>query len=139
MKIYLAARYSRRLEICQYRDELVALGHVVTSRWLNGTHEFTEGLSPTAAYEYRQQFSQEDIEDIREADAIVSFTEDPELHGKAGGRGGRHVEFGFALGVNSATHKSRFRVIVVGHRENVFHCLPCVEFYANWEECKAAL
>ena len=36
MKIYLAARYSRREELCGYRSELEAIGHTVTSRWLNG-------------------------------------------------------------------------------------------------------
>jgi hypothetical protein len=38
MKIYLAARYSRRPEMCRYAQQLENLGYEVTSRWLNGTH-----------------------------------------------------------------------------------------------------
>src|ERR1700683_5297127 len=38
-KAYLAARYSRRLELCRYRAELTRLGITVTSRWLNGSHQ----------------------------------------------------------------------------------------------------
>lgn len=40
-------------------------------------------------------------------------------------RGGRHVEFGLAVGRGK-------RCIVVGPRENVFHLLPTVEHYADW-------
>ncbi len=35
MKIYLAARYSRRLELLTYREQLVGMGHEVTSSWLD--------------------------------------------------------------------------------------------------------
>jgi hypothetical protein len=31
------------------------------------------------------------------------------------------------------------RCIVVGHRENVFHHLPFVEFYPDWDTAKQAL
>lgn len=34
MRIYLAARYSRREELLGYRDDLHAAGHVVTARWV---------------------------------------------------------------------------------------------------------
>ena len=27
------------------------------------------------------------------------------------------------------------RLIVVGHRENIFHWLPDVEFYETWDQC----
>lgn len=142
MNIYIASRYSRRREMCGYRDELVAVGHTVTSRWLDGTHEFTEMLSVTAAFEHRRQFSQEDLDDLQQAEVVINFTE-PENTDKRAGRGGRHVEFGVALGLNlSATrhgYKGEFRLVVVGHRENVFHCLPCVEFYKTWEEAKNAI
>lgn len=36
MRIYLAARYSRREELLGYRADLEAAGHIVTSRWLAG-------------------------------------------------------------------------------------------------------
>lgn len=39
MNIYLAARYSRRLELGNYAALLESLGHEITARWLSGAHE----------------------------------------------------------------------------------------------------
>ncbi len=44
-----------------------------------------------------------------------------------GGKGGRHIEHGYAV----ATGK---RLIVVGPRENIFHCHPATEAYETWVE-----
>jgi hypothetical protein len=38
-RVYLAARYSRREELCRYADDLRAIGHTITSRWLDGNHQ----------------------------------------------------------------------------------------------------
>lgn len=121
MRIYLAARYSRFPEMQGCRTILESLGHMVTSRWINGDHDYKGGQSPA---EQRVRFAQEDWADLLAADCVISFTEEP---GKAGGRnrGGRHVEFGAALALGK-------RVIVVGYRENVFHELPSVEFFPSW-------
>lgn len=125
MKIYLASRYSRREELCGYRQQLQDFGHVVTSRWLNGGHQLDDkGLSVEAKVKERTRFSVEDWEDLTAADCTISFTEIPRSEAT---RGGRHVEFGGALAMGQ-------RVIVVGHRENVFHCMPQVEFHPTWEE-----
>src|SRR6266567_4784608 len=116
MKIYLAARYSRLPEMQTYRDQLEGAGHKVTSRWVNGDHQVKDTtMSPAEAC----RFAQEDWEDLLVADMVISFTE-PSRSGHS--RGGRHVEHGIALAL-------RKRVVVVGHRENVFHCLPEVAFY----------
>lgn len=123
MKIYLAARYSRRLELCGYADQLRELGHEVTSRWLDGHDQIPdEGLSPEAAPELRIRFAQEDWADLRRADMCIAFTEPPR---STASRGGRHVELGAALAWGKW-------VIVVGHRENVFCCLPQVDFAGDW-------
>lgn len=37
--VYLAARYSRRLELCGYRAQLAEHGIEVPARWLNGSHQ----------------------------------------------------------------------------------------------------
>lgn len=147
MKIYLAARYSRREELCQYRKELEAIGHEITSRWLNGKHQIDKAGVPigdkgeklvegdsaessAAADALRAHFVTEDLTDVQSAYTVISFTEPP--RSTFGNRGGRHVEFGVAL----ALHK---RLIVVGYRENLFHYLPDVEFYESWQEAKEAL
>lgn len=130
MRIYLASRYSRFQEMQRYRDELEAAGHVVTSRWINGDHQIDDaGLSVQAKEAERIRFASEDRDDLIAADCVVSFTEAPR---SSNSRGGRHVEHGMALALGK-------RVIVVGHRENVFHCLPEVEFFAAWPDARGAL
>lgn len=152
MKIYLASRYSRREELCGYREQLQAEGHEVTSRWLNGKHQISDagvpisdsgealvegddGSSTHCAAQLRQHFAAEDIEDVQAAECIVSFTEPPR---SGHSRGGRHVEFGIGLGLAMAGETPPL-LIVVGHRENLFHWLPCVAFYATWEEALSEL
>jgi hypothetical protein len=130
VKIYLASRYSRAHQMRFVRGDLQDAGHTVTSRWINGDHQITDaGLSDEAKAEERMRFAQEDWEDLCAAECVISFTEEPR---KTTTRGGRHVEFGGALMAGK-------RVIVVGWRENVFHCLPQVEFFAGWGEALAAL
>jgi len=124
MKIYLAARYSRREELLSYRSDLQAMGHVVTSRWLDGDYEVdSRGLSKEASQEIREKFAREDLSDVVSATVLISFTEEPR---SLPGRGGRHVEFGIALGRGHD-------LIVVGPRENVFHCLKRVIVFDTWE------
>lgn len=137
MRIYLAARYSRRLELCGYRDQLTALGHNVQARWLNGSHQISNVGTPIGdkgetlvedggpeAAALRSHFAEDDWEDCQLADAIISFTEPPRTTGT---RGGRHVEMGIglALGIES---------IVIGYRENIFHWLPQVRFFETWDD-----
>ena len=122
-KIYLAARYSRREELCGYRQALESAGYEVTSRWLNGNHQIDDaGLSAEASASERSRFATEDWEDLMAADTTINFSETPR---GTTSRGGRHVEFGAALAAGQT-------VIVVGPRENVFHCLPQVEWFQSW-------
>ena len=120
MKIYLAAAYTRREELCHYRDALIELGHVVTSRWLRGPDQLAELGSV-----HSKLYAGEDLEDIAAADMVISFTE-PRL--SPASSGGRHGEFGVAL----ATGKM---VAVVGYRENIFHWLDAVQFFEDWDAC----
>jgi hypothetical protein len=131
MRIYLASRYSRAPQLREFRSKLEALGHTVTSRWIDGGHELNRDShgSAQAAHAERVRFAQEDFEDLLAAECVVSFTEEPR---KTTTRGGRHVEFGAALALGK-------RLVVVGWRENVFHCLPQVEFYATETEALAIL
>lgn len=109
--VYLAARYSRRLELCGYAAHLEALGHTVTSRWLLGNHQAeNDELHRGAAAE---RFAREDLADLAAAAVVVAFTEPPRT---STSRGGRHVEFGYALALGKP-------ICIVGPRENVFGCL----------------
>lgn len=141
VKIYLAARYSRREELCAYRKSLQSMGFNVEARWLDGKHQLSDrgipigdtgealvegvddGSTQVRNAELRAKFAQDDWEDVSTADVVINFTEPPRSNAS---RGGRHVECGIALARN-------VRVIVVGYRENIFHWLPQVEFAENFD------
>jgi nucleoside 2-deoxyribosyltransferase len=135
-KVYLAARYSRRLELCGYRAQLESIGFVVTSRWLNGAHQidhdgkpigdhgeklFEEGTCESADA-MRARFVTEDVTDVKRADIVIAFTEEPR---SGHSRGGRHVELGLAIAWNKD-------IYVVGPCENLFCYLPQISV-VTWE------
>jgi nucleoside 2-deoxyribosyltransferase len=129
MKVYLAARFSRLPELRGCERDLAEDGIEVTSRWLRGGHEWVGTPDDEIPVDELRRFAEEDLADIDAADLVVCFTEPPRS-GPA--RGGRHVEYGYAL----ATGK---HVVVVGYRENVFYCLPGVGFAADWPTARAML
>lgn len=114
MNIYLAARYGRRRQMQGIAQELESHGHLVTSRWIRGEHDSLDG---DADPEQQGRWAEEDIEDIGAADVLLTITEDPGTPGA--GRGGRHVELGYALGQG-------LPVLLVGPTEHVFHHHPRV-------------
>jgi hypothetical protein len=110
--VYLAARYSRRDELRKYASRLREAGIIVTSRWLRESGPLNTKLGDDTPAFYRRT-AIIDLEDIDKADTIVFFSEDP-LVGTP--RGGRHVEYGYALGTGK-------RLVVLGGEENIFHYL----------------
>lgn len=122
MKVYLCSRYSRRDQMRAFRATLVEQGHEVTSRWLDTEWDRAEKGSSAAPPEYREKYALIDYEDVQACEVIVAFTEAP----GDGGRGGRHVEFGMAVALGK-------KLLVVGHRENIFHHLPQVNFVEGTE------
>ena len=140
---YLAARYSRREELCEYKAALEARGHLVPARWLLGEHQ-VHGVEAARAFEcdgpvpadQAVLFAEDDMEDLLGADVLVAFSETPR-HGAT--RGGRHVELGVALGLRRAG-VGRPAIFVVGPLENVFHALPEVDGrFDAWAGFLAAL
>jgi hypothetical protein len=111
VKFYLASRYGRRDELRGYAALLTHQGHEVTSRWLTGEHESNELM---ASDEEKRRWATEDLCDLLAADWFVFFSESGIQAGSA--RGGRNVEFGYALGAAK-------NIVVVGEPENIFHCL----------------
>ena len=120
MKVYLAAQYPRREEMRKVAEILGANNIEVISRWIEEKLPLNIQLNDVPASE-SLNFAQTDAEDIRKADTLVLFSEDP-LIGLP--RGTHHTEFGFAMGLSK-------RVIVIGGYENVFHYLPEVIHYAS--------
>ena len=120
MKVYLASRYSRRLELRCYALDLERLGHHVVSRWIwrEGNHVQEDGSSAL----YIRQLAEEDISDIRSCDVFLLFSEEP----RNSGHGGRLFEFGIAYGLGK-------RCIAIGPPETIFHYIGEVSVVSNWE------
>lgn len=124
--VYLAARCARSDELRVIAQDLEAAGWDVTSSWLSvDSAVAADGL---VAGGKAEQIATMDFKDLARSNVLVSFTEGNGARGK----GGRHVEFGMAIALG-------IRVVVVGPRENVFHCLPQVEQYDTWAEAEQAI
>lgn len=124
MNIYLCASFTRILELRRYRDELHAMGHTVTSSWLDEDPDANEKRMTIST---RTRLAMKDLEEIDAADALICFTEDE------GGpsRGGRHVEYGYAWAKGK-------HLTVVGPRENIFHCLSHLQ-YDTWDDARESM
>lgn len=119
---YIAGRYSRKDELRECANELQDLGINVTSRWLQEKHDPNVQMKEIKDAELLD-IALIDLADINAADSFVFFAED---QNKQPPRGGRHVEFGYALACNKDIH-------VIGAEENLFHYLPSVKVHSSWE------
>lgn len=123
-KIYIAARYSEKHEMAAQADIFRQNGIEVTSTWLDESHHPETKMSDIhddnlAGYAYN------DLRDIDEADWLVFSSIEPTIPAV---RGGRHVEFGYALARGK-------RILVIGPKENIFHYLfGEVQHVNSWEE-----
>ena len=126
-RVYLASRFARRNELAQLKNELNEAGATVTSTWLDSEGPLTEreltstGRAAAAA--------QRDLADIADADVFIAFTEP---RSSSQGRGGRHTELGVALALGK-------RVVIVGPREHIFHCLDSIECFPSWAHARTEL
>jgi hypothetical protein len=110
VKFYIASRYSRRNEMRLVAQRLIAKGLIVTSRWLSEDKPLQTQMGDDSD-EFYIETAKIDLEDIDAASHVLFFSEDP-LIGTP--RGGRHVEYGYALA-------KRKQIRVIGPKENVFH------------------
>ncbi len=104
MRIYLASNYSTRPQMRAHAAILQTLGHTVTCEWINGTHGGDD----------RASYAEIDLRDLDAAESVIFFSEAP-MGSRT--RGGKHVEFGYALAKGK-------RIYIVGPCVNVFHHLP---------------
>lgn len=129
MKIYLMAKYERFPEMQKIAALLEQDGHEVTSRWIRGlSRPFDPDMPEAMKNTLAAKLAQQDLDDLREADVCVGFSDDPTIPG----RGGRHVEMGYALALGK-------KVWIVGGMENIFHCLPQVALAGDLEELRDVL
>ena len=128
MRLYMAGQYAKRNELRIIARHLQENGFVITSRWLTENAEVNHKLGDPNEGEmdlptFYLRTAIVDCEDIQTADAILFFAEDPHIGIP---RGGRHVEFGYALGIGK-------RLFVIGAQENIFHYLPNVLVFPSIE------
>jgi len=114
-RIYLAACFEQQAEVRDKAIELEKLGFICTSSW-----RFEDGnIPPTSAH--LDKCAKQDLTDLRNANYFVCLTS------QASQRGGKHVEFGYALALD-------IPCLLVGRRENIFHSLTRVDFVETWNE-----
>lgn len=127
LKVYLASRYSTKPQIEKYAAELRELGIEVTSTWLEETHAPNSGMGDVSE-KLLTQYGYKDLNDIDRAHILVFFAVDPTIPTL---RGGRHVEFGYAL---RDAIEGRKLILVVGPKENIFHTLAEIKHVDTWQE-----
>ena len=121
--IYIAGQYARRDEFRAYAASLRLRGIVVTSRWLDEPYPLNSTITDLTPEE-NHGLAMKDRDDIEDALGFLFFAEDP---GNQPPRGGRHVEFGYAVAFQK-------RIFVIGGPENTFHYLPEIKHYPTFEE-----
>lgn len=121
--IYIASRYSRKDEMREVAEVLRGWGYKVTSSWLAEPHDSNMTLDQLPVTT-NAGYAQVDLDDVLAADVMLFFSEDP-LIGTP--RGGRHVEYGFAVA-------NGIEIFTVGPKENIFHYLPYIKNYESFKD-----
>lgn len=116
IRVYLSGQFEDGPVLQHVRSSLIDSGLRVTSRWLDAESfvPATDSADADGAAARLAAIASQDFADIEAADVVVVFNPRESCNA---GRGGRHVETGYALALGKA-------VIVVGARGNVFHWLP---------------
>lgn len=117
--VYIAAKFERRVDLRENVKQLTDLGYVCTSEWIN---------TPTDQFyvsndEQMDQDARMDLEHVRRAQYFICLIDD------LSGRGGMHVEYGYALALGKIC-------IIVGPiaNRNLFHWLKTSISVATWED-----
>ncbi|MGH3834083.1 MAG: hypothetical protein ACRDSF_00040 [Pseudonocardiaceae bacterium] len=123
--IYLASDYNHQWEMKKKRADIEGRGYTVISCWIDSPQRAAGiggvGISDDNLAEY-ELCAIRDLADLDQCSEFVMFSTG-ELS-----RGGRHTEYGYALGKKMLIH-------LVGPREHTFHCLPSpfMTHYPTWE------
>jgi len=117
VKIYVAGTFARRNDLRPYRDRLWAMGHHVTSSWLDEVAK-PEGMDHETFF---KKLANKDRAEVLASDLVICETGDTLSEGK-------NTELGIALGNFQNT-----LIWIVGERRSVFHELADKHF-ETWEE-----
>lgn len=125
MRIFLSARYERRDEMREIAEFLRDGGNEVMGTWIDNDQMDFTGMDDIPNNP-GEKYAWEDFLDIKHSDVFICFTES--LEGPKG-RGGRHVEYGFAWALQKP-------IIIVGYDETVFHAVNSSDIWRmkEWDE-----
>lgn len=124
-RFYICARFGRQEEARLLSGKLRMLGHTITSTWIHQVElEMYENN-----HRERERAAVKDVGEVLESEALVYLSEAEE---NTWGRGGRHVEFGIALGIE-------IPILVIGPKENLFHYCPGILHFATQDDFIRAL
>jgi len=132
MRIYICASYARKERASNFAARVEALSqnaYEVVSTWHEEAPNADDGINDGLDIPSQKKFAKQDFHEIDEADILIAFTEPA---GSPLGRGGRHVETGYAHGVG-------VDVWIIGPVENIFHALSDNRIYSNEDEALTAL
>lgn len=118
--------------MAKYANDLRTMGLECTSQWLQEKHASNTTLSEQIADLHEsgmREIATMDLDDVKRSDVIVFFSQSDQTPTF---RGGRHVEFGYALARNKI-------IVVVGPKENIFHYLPQVKHFKTWSKALTCL
>jgi hypothetical protein len=166
VRAYLASWFASKDDIKARAHELRAAGIEVTSRWLEEKVAGTVQIQDVED-EYLRETAKVDIHDLILADTVVLNVPSAEelksidIPTASWARGGRHFEAGFPYAMmvfflympNSIRERGTRRLILVGHKENVFHyldditlngravgfSLPPITTFSTWEDARTYL
>jgi hypothetical protein len=130
VKVYIAAAYGRHADLQPVKRALTTMGHEVVSRWLDREHKTVDD-GRKRYWDTPKRMAEEAQMDLRDVDRCELIV----LEGAPEGtmvRGGKHVEFGYAMAKGAELH-------VVGERELMFHHLPTVTYHQSWFDFLAAM
>ena len=122
MRFYLVGPYQWQEQLNGYAKQLEILGHQVTSSWLLCELPDDYPLEDVQ----KRAFASHDLIDIGNTETFIAFLSDDPAHG----RGGRHVEYGYALGI---AEFRRMQTVVIGETDNIFYLVEQVRRFADWE------
>jgi nucleoside 2-deoxyribosyltransferase len=105
IKVYIAAPWPIREKAIEVRRVLAHRGIQCTARWLTDARLSMDDATATM-----------DLSDVARADVLVAIN--PAAWAEIG-TGGRHVELGFALGLQKP-------IVLLGVRSNIFHYMNVV-------------
>jgi hypothetical protein len=124
-KVYFAARYSRKREVAEVAELARLVDVRVVSTWHDKADEDIDEAAIELNREYFANEADEDLEELRRANTLVFFSEDPNVGVP---RGGRHVEYGYFL--NMKHRHPRYQIYIIGPVENIFQ-LQADEVFSN--------